>query len=66
MPASGSRVHSEYSLCTAAIGCTAWARRSVAGETSQRPIAPILPSSISLASVPMDASIGVSSAIRCM
>ena len=25
--ASGSRVHSEYSLCSAATGCTAWARR---------------------------------------
>ena len=27
---SGSRVHSEYSFCNAAIGCTAWARRMVA------------------------------------
>ena len=31
MWASGSRCSSEYSLWTAAIGCVAWARRSVAG-----------------------------------
>ena len=31
---SGSRVHSEYSLCTAATGCTAWARRIVEAAAS--------------------------------
>ena len=36
-PASWSRVKSEYSLCRALIGCTAWARRSVAGEASDSP-----------------------------
>ena len=30
-PSSGRRHHSEYSLCTAVTGCTAWARRIVAG-----------------------------------
>ena len=34
---SGSRVHSEYSLCTAVTGCTAWARRIVAAAASDRP-----------------------------
>ena len=33
--ASGSRVHSEYSLCTAVTGCTAWARRMVAAPASE-------------------------------
>ena len=28
---SGPRVHSEYSFCSAATGCTAWARRTVCG-----------------------------------
>ena len=35
---SGSRLHSEYSLCTAAIGCTLCARRNVATEGSDRPM----------------------------
>src|SRR4051812_36005068 len=35
--ASTSRVHSEYSICTAAIGCTACARRIVAAPASQMP-----------------------------
>src|ERR1017187_2604936 len=34
---SGSRAHSEYSLCTAVIGCTAQARRSRSLSTSERP-----------------------------
>ena len=34
---SGSRVHSEYSLCTAATGCTACARRIVCAPASERP-----------------------------
>ena len=34
---STSRVHSEYSLCTAVIGCTAYARRSRSLVTSDRP-----------------------------
>ena len=39
MPISGCRDHSEYSDCTAATGCTVWARRKVAGATSDRPMA---------------------------
>ena len=35
---SGLRVQSEYSVCTAAIGCTAWALRMVAADTSHRPM----------------------------
>jgi hypothetical protein len=35
--ASGSRVHSEYSLCTAVTGRTACARRIVAADASDRP-----------------------------
>src|SRR5207302_7714653 len=41
--ASGSRVHREYSVCRAAIGCTAWARRIVSGPASDRPMCRILP-----------------------
>ncbi len=33
--ASGSRVHREYSVCSAASGCTAWARRIVSGPASE-------------------------------
>jgi len=35
---SGLRVHSEYSVCSVVMGCTACARRSVAADTSLRPI----------------------------
>ncbi len=34
---STSRVQSEYSVCRAEIGCTAWARRTVSGAASERP-----------------------------
>ena len=34
---SGSRLHNEYSVCSAAIGCTACARRIVCGAASDRP-----------------------------
>ena len=34
---STPRVHSEYSLCTALIGCTAWARSNSSAVTSERP-----------------------------
>ena len=36
--APGSRVHSEYSVCRAATGCTAWARRIVARLASDKPM----------------------------
>ena len=43
---STSRVHSEYSVCSAAIGCTLWARRMVFGAgfgNSQMPDLALLP-----------------------
>src|SRR6187551_2630488 len=36
---SGSRLNNEYSVCTAAIGCTLCARRMVDGEPAQRRVA---------------------------
>ena len=41
---STSRVHSEYSVCTAVIGCTACARRIVSGAASLSPMWRTLPS----------------------
>ena len=43
IPSSWSRVHSEYSDCTAVIGCTACARRMVFTPTSDRPMWRIFP-----------------------
>ena len=40
---STSRDHSEYSVCSAAIGCALWARRMVAGPASEMPRWRILP-----------------------
>src|SRR4028118_1452239 len=40
---SGSRLHSEYSVCTALTGCTACARRIVPGAASEMPAARALP-----------------------
>ena len=37
IPASTCRSQSEYSVCSAAIGCTLCARRMVAGDASERP-----------------------------
>ena len=48
--ASWSRVHSEYSDCSAVIGCTAWARRMVATHASDSPMWRTLPSATSSAS----------------
>ena len=42
-PFSGSRDHSEYSVWTAVIGWTAWARRIVSGAASLRPMWRTLP-----------------------
>ncbi len=58
IPASGSRLHSEYSVCTAAIGCTLQARRSVTSRSSDRPIWRILPSLTRSAIVPTTSSTG--------
>ena len=40
---SGSRVQSEYSLWTAATGCTECARRTISSLTSQRPMLACFP-----------------------
>jgi hypothetical protein len=63
--ASGSRVHSEYSVCSAVTGCTAWARRIVSGAASGRPMCRILPSSTRSASVPTVSAMGVFGSTRC-
>ena len=59
-PSSGSRVHSEYSVCSAAIGCTACARRIVVGAASDRPRKRTLPARTSSAIAPTVSSIGTS------
>jgi hypothetical protein len=55
---SGPRVHSEYSFCRAATGCTAWARRTVWAPGSDRPKCLTLPSAIRSLTVPATSSIG--------
>ena len=59
---SGLRVHSEYSVCTAAIGCTACAFFSVEAETSLRPRARTLPACTRRAISPTLSSMGTASA----
>ena len=65
MPSSGLRLHSEYSFCTAAIGATACASRSRATDTSDRPIAPILPAATISASAPTLSPMGTLLSHRC-
>jgi hypothetical protein len=62
---STSRVKIEYSLCTALIGNTAQARRSVAAEHSESPRKRTLPASTNPAMAPTVSSIGVSGSTRC-
>ena len=62
---SALRVQSEYSVCTAASGCTACARRIVAADTSLMPIARTLPASTSRAIAPMLSSTGTLLSQRC-
>ena len=62
---SGSRVHSEYSLCTAVTGWTACARRIVAAAASDSPKCRTLPSATSSPTVPATSSIGTSGSTRC-
>jgi len=62
---SALRVHNEYSVCTAASGCTACARRMVAAETSLMPIARTLPASTSRDRAPMLSSTGSRLSQRC-
>ena len=56
---SRSRVHSDHSVCSAVIGCTACALRIVAGDASEMPRWRTLPASTSSASAPHVSSIGV-------
>ena len=62
---SGSRHQSEYSLCRAATGWTAWARRMVWTPASERPKCLTLPASISSFTVPATSSIGTFGSTRC-
>ena len=62
---SGSRVHSEYSVCSAEIGCTACARRIVSGEASESPRWRTLPCSTSSFIAPTVSSIGTVLSTRC-
>ena len=62
---SGVRSHSVYSVCSAAIGWTAWARRIVAADASDRPSARTLPASTSSAIAPTVSSIGTVLSTRC-
>ncbi len=62
---SGSRDHSEYSVCSAWIGWTACARRIVSGAASDRPRKRTLPCRTSSAIAPTVSSIGTFGSTRC-
>jgi hypothetical protein len=62
--ASGSRVHSEYSVCRAVSGWMAWARRIVSGLASDRPMWSTLPWPARSARAPAVSSMGVSGSTR--
>ena len=62
---SGSRHHSEYSLCRAVTGWTAWARRIVCAPASERPKCLTLPASIRSLTAPATSSIGTFGSTRC-
>ena len=62
---SGSRCQREYSLCTAATGCTAWARRIVLAPASERPKCLTLPSAMRSLTAPATSSIGTFGSTRC-
>ena len=55
-----SRLNSEYSVCRAAIGCTATARRTVSADASDSPRWRTLPAATSSAIAPTVSSIGTS------
>ena len=63
---SSSRVNSDHSLCSAAIGCTSHASRSVAALTSESPRWRTLPAFTSSAIAPTLSAIGTSGSRRCM
>jgi hypothetical protein len=62
---SGSRHHSEYSLCRAMTGWTAWARRIVCGPASDRPKCCTFPAPIRSVTAPATSSIATSGSTRC-
>ncbi|MCY1377290.1 hypothetical protein D9M69_648540 [compost metagenome] len=62
---SGLRVHREYSVCTAVMGCTACARRKVGADTSERPMAWILPARTRSLKAPTLSSMGTCLSQRC-
>ena len=62
---SGPLVHNEYSLWTAATGCTACARRIVPDAASDSPKCLTLPSWISSRTAPATSSMGTSGSTRC-
>lgn len=62
---SGSRVHSEYSDCTAVTGCTACARRIVAAPASESPKWRTFPAATSSPTVPATSSMGTAGSTRC-
>ena len=61
---SGSRVHSEYSLCSAAIGCVRYARRRLSAPASESPRKRTFPSRTSSAMAPTVSSTGVAGSMR--
>jgi hypothetical protein len=63
--ASGALHHSEYSLWTAATGCTVCARRIVFAPASERPKCLTLPCWISSLTAPVMSSTGTSGSTRC-
>src|ERR1700761_5945555 len=64
--ASGSRQKSEYSLCRAVTGCTAWARRMVLAPASERPKCFTLPAWIKSLTAPAVSSMGLLGSTRCV
>ncbi|OLT20354.1 hypothetical protein BJF78_09475 [Pseudonocardia sp. CNS-139] len=63
--ASMSRLNSDHSDWTAAMGCTAAARRTVAPDASHRPRWRTLPAATSSAIAPTVSSIGTCGSGRC-
>jgi len=61
----GSRVQSEYSLCSAVTGWTAWARSMVADDASEMPRCRTLPASTSDFMAPQVSSIATVRSTRC-
>ena len=62
---SRSRHHMEYSLCTAATGCTACALRIVPAAASDMPKFSTFPAWMSSLTVPATSSMGTLVSTRC-